>query len=632
MKLSRFFALGMCWLALAQMAAAQSYQFKLSELAESQNLRRFTWVTVDSFGQVHPAPPLPTVERLDTFMARRPPREALVHSYRLYFGLQNDTPQPDTAFLHLGSHEWASVQGPVGARGAPMRVRRRFGPFREVELFALPLAPGDRADFVVTVRPLKLYTLSLRPILLRKEFVTHYFNNEILEDGAFLPYLLVFIGMLFMMLCYVLAKAIQVKSLAYAYYAGYVACFLGYFTFKAFGLASVPLYQNPLFYSYLNNMLPVAAYAFYFPFVRNILELPKTSPLLNKYFIFSTYFQFFYAATDLGLILTGDGHFPQRWLIWDLTRLALIIMTVFSSIVVLRLKSKVGHYVVAGAGAIALFGLVALLTSNNQALIQGLPSPLDVPLFYFLVGIAVELVCFSFAIAYKNRLDIAEKVLAQENLKFEQEREAFALYKAVAEGKESERRRISREMHDDIGSGLTSILFLSNMLASQATGPKVAGTTGRISALATDLVDKMNDIIWSMNPQNDTLDNLVAYIRQQAATQLENAEIRYQFDIAPEVPALPITGEKRRNIYLTVKEAVNNVIKHARASEVAISIQLNGQLEIAIRDNGQGLGNGPGRKFGNGLRNMEQRMADIGGTFSLHSNGGTTVRLTAPTN
>jgi signal transduction histidine kinase len=632
MKLSHFFALGICWLAQAGLAWAQPEPFKLSELAESQSLVRFTWVAVDSFGRSSPVPPLPTVEHLDTFRARRPPREALVHTYQLYVSLQNDTPQPDTVFLYLGNHEWAGLRAHPGAVGAPVRVRRRFGPFREVELFALPLAAGTRADLQATVRPLKLYTLSLRPILLRKEFVTHYFNNELLEGGAFLPYLLVFIGMLFMMLCYVLAKAIQVRSVAYAYYAGYVACFLGYFTFKSFGLASVPLYQNPLFYSYLNNMLPVAAYAFYFPFVRSILDLPKTSPLLNKYFIFSTYFQFFYAATDLGLILTGDGHFPLRWLIWDLTRLALIVMTVFSTIVVLRLRNKIGHYVVAGGGAIAAFGLVALLSSNNQALVRHLPPPLDVPLFYFLVGIAVELVCFSFAIAYKNRLDIADKIQAEENLKFEQEREAFARYKAVAEGKESERRRISREMHDDIGSGLTSILFLSNMLASQATGPKVEGTTGRISSLATDLVDKMNDIIWSMNPQNDTLDNLVAYIRQQAATQLENAEIGYQFDIAPQVPALPITGEKRRNIYLTVKEAVNNVIKHARASEVAISIQLNGQLEIAIRDNGQGLGDGQGRKFGNGLRNMQQRMADIGGTFSLDSNGGTTVRLTAPTN
>lgn len=91
-----------------------------------------------------------------------------------------------------------------------------------------------------------------------------------------------------------------------------------------------------------------------------------------------------------------------------------------------------------------------------------------------------------------------------------------------------------------------------------------------------------------------------------------------------------LTGEQRRNIYLVIKEALHNIVKHAAATEVCISFQLNNQLSVSIHDNGKGIDTAALRRFANGIKNMEQRMESIGGTFEIINNDGTTIRLQCP--
>ncbi|MGF7042680.1 tetratricopeptide repeat-containing sensor histidine kinase [Mucilaginibacter lappiensis] len=206
-------------------------------------------------------------------------------------------------------------------------------------------------------------------------------------------------------------------------------------------------------------------------------------------------------------------------------------------------------------------------------------------------------------------------------LKAEQESERL---KAVLEGEQQERRRISQELHDDMGAGLTRMLFLSRTMGTPNE------TSGKIAATAEELIGKMNEVIWTMSDEQDTLDSLVAYIRATTADMLENAGINYTFQVNEPMGTMPLNREFRRNVYLAVKEAVHNVIKHAAASHVQIIISNNGKLEILVQDNGKGFENNGQRRVGNGMKNMQSRMEQLNGSMEVLCKEGTQVRFVVP--
>ena len=220
-----------------------------------------------------------------------------------------------------------------------------------------------------------------------------------------------------------------------------------------------------------------------------------------------------------------------------------------------------------------------------------------------------------------------QKLYKQELLTLQKENEVNTL-KAKMQAREEERDRIAREMHDDIGSALTTILYLSDDLKTQDKEAAIYSAE-RITTTASSVVDKMNEIIWSMNPDYDTLNNLIAYTRQHCAEFLRDHGLRYHLDLPQTISDLPLSGEQRRNIYLIIKEALHNIVKHAHATEVNIAFHLNDKnLDIAIHDNGKGLiQTSP---FGNGLKNMRHRIQNIGGNFEIISGAGTTVKLKCP--
>jgi signal transduction histidine kinase len=119
---------------------------------------------------------------------------------------------------------------------------------------------------------------------------------------------------------------------------------------------------------------------------------------------------------------------------------------------------------------------------------------------------------------------------------------------------------------------------------------------------------KMNAIIWSMNPGNDSVNSLVAYIRSYASEYLDNFDILYHINVPAEIPEKDVSGVKRRNIFLVLKESLNNLMKHANASEVTITIQFTDHMLLEISDNGKGIDKDKLNQFGNGLKNMQRRM------------------------
>jgi signal transduction histidine kinase len=210
----------------------------------------------------------------------------------------------------------------------------------------------------------------------------------------------------------------------------------------------------------------------------------------------------------------------------------------------------------------------------------------------------------------------------------EKEKELNAT-KSNLEGQLKERSRISKEIHDDLGSSLTSISLLTEVLKKRIdtdANPEV----NKISATSADMVDKMNEIIWALNTSNDTINSLIAYVRKFSNHFLEDAGIHLQFE-EPLIPeTMAIEGIVRRNIYLTIKEAINNIVKHAGAANVHLQVNMDNGLHINIQDDGKGIAFDTLPAFRNGLTNMKKRMEDIGGTLNIESTKGTLIKLFYP--
>jgi signal transduction histidine kinase/ligand-binding sensor domain-containing protein len=202
------------------------------------------------------------------------------------------------------------------------------------------------------------------------------------------------------------------------------------------------------------------------------------------------------------------------------------------------------------------------------------------------------------------------------------------------EALEKERARIARDLHDQLGANLTQVALLGEMAESDKELPEeVEAHARQISQTARETTRALDEIVWTVNPSNDTLDGLINYLCKYAQEFLELAGLRYRLEIPPGLPSTPISPEVRHNVFLAAKESINNVVKHSGASAAWLKLQLNSdRFTLEIEDNGRGLKPEDTAKGRNGLRNMRKRIEDVGGFLEIGAGakGGTRVRLTAP--
>ena len=204
---------------------------------------------------------------------------------------------------------------------------------------------------------------------------------------------------------------------------------------------------------------------------------------------------------------------------------------------------------------------------------------------------------------------------------------------------ERERARIARDLHDDLGASLTQIALLSELANADLAQPELARThLNQIFATAGGLARQLNEIVWAINPANDTLEQFTSYICKFAQHYLSLVGIRCRLDFPDFVPNYPLPAPERHNLFLATKEALHNIVKHAQAGQVWLRLKLDADvLTLLVEDDGKGCDAEavsvtlPG-VAGDGLSNMKKRMEQIGGRFTKHnrSGGGTTVRLVLP--
>jgi signal transduction histidine kinase len=493
--------------------------------------------------------------------------------------------------------------------------------------FTIP--PGQEMQILIEARYARTNLSQISPYLINPIFIdyhiSHIHNNW--YGVNIVTYLLC--GLLLSMFLFSLANYFQNFKKQFLYYSVY-AFSLGMLLFLKAALFKVSSSFNFFFEEILDYTIQIFGYIFYIGFTRMYLDTPKQYPFLNRIFIiaeivlvtFLLLYIFFYFTNRSYLFLSYTE---------TSSKFFLIFLGVMYIILGFTYRNKFMNYLLAGNIANLICAMISqyLITygRGSFALAGGI---LGDSLFYFEIGIMLELILFLFGLAYKNKIELIEKVKMDEAIKQEAERQEYEKELAVLRAQQGERNRISADMHDELGSGVTAIRLLSE-IARQKTKETPVDEISKISFNANELMTKMNAIIWSMNTSNDTLGSTIAYIRSYASEYLDNFKIDYKINSPQTIPDVELTGGKRRNIFLVVKESLNNIMKHANAASVLLNIKTNNQqFVIEISDDGIGINATKLNAFGNGLKNMQRRIESIGGKFSILSQAGTTITIEVP--
>lgn len=226
---------------------------------------------------------------------------------------------------------------------------------------------------------------------------------------------------------------------------------------------------------------------------------------------------------------------------------------------------------------------------------------------------------------FRRRILLSETKLAQRKIQLLEQHKVL----------EAERSRIARDMHDEMGASLTKITLLGAAAELEMFSPdegerqRAKSRLQRISALGRSLVASMDEIVWAVNPGNDSLEGFADYLCHFCPEFLKLAEILCRLEVPEVLPKRILHSQARHHLFLTVKEALHNVIQHSGAAHVALTLEIQSNtLSITIADDGRGFDAREGGRPGNGLANMRHRMKQIAGEIEMTSQPGHGTRIT----
>jgi signal transduction histidine kinase len=196
-----------------------------------------------------------------------------------------------------------------------------------------------------------------------------------------------------------------------------------------------------------------------------------------------------------------------------------------------------------------------------------------------------------------------------------------------------ERARIARDLHDDLGSSLTEITILATASPGlQVQSEEASERLGTIAGKSRSLVHALDEIVWAADPQRDTLASVARYLASYAEEYLSGLNVACRVQIPSSFPEQVVSGQVRHHLFLAVKEALNNAVRHGGATEIAFRVRLlEDRMQISISDNGAGF-DLSGRSNGHGLVNLRNRLENLSGQCEINSapGAGTTVSLQLP--
>lgn len=499
---------------------------------------------------------------------------------------------------------------------------------KEISYRLITLAPKDSATIVAELTLVRTHLNRIRPSLISPGYLGSFIKDldSTNMESKVVTYL--FCGLLLMMILFSLASFFQGANKEFLYYSGY-AFFIGLMLFlkavHSFHTSWFGFFQE----TYLDFVMQCAGIFFYMLFMQKFLATKQYHPFLYK---------LYYAGVIILIVsmaaYTYAHYFTVNFALENMMENGTKILLLLMVVIFLVYSTKAWHdrllrYLFWGNLFLLLFSVLSLLMLTMNIITGNLPTIFKNSLFYYEIGLLIELIFFLLGLNHKNKRRLVEQARERERLKAKDQMNEYEKEIAIYKAQQQERERISADMHDELGSGMTAIRLMSE-IARKKMKESTPVEIEKISHSADEVLNKMNAIIWSMNSGNDTIDNLVSYIRSYAIEYFENTPITCKIYTPEHIEPTELTGDKRRNLFLCVKETLNNVLKHSKATELKIDFVIDDELTIKIMDNGIGIDMQKIRQFGNGLKNIAKRMESIGGTYQIENNGGTVTTLRLP--
>ena len=554
--------------------------------------------------------------------------------YQPRFGDQADTFWVKYAIANTASHDedilfqfngrwdeitlFDSTNTPLGTTGKTIGLYERLfpGPYNMVQL-TIPKNSTHLllARFISTDSPNRPTGFGGRCIRyvewLEKRQTNLYFQG-------------IFAGIILIMILYHLVLIAQLRDKNYFYYVLFLIALL-FITISNFGFEFYLWPNSPRWNAFLASIpfFDMFCGITLILFTKSFLTLKQSLPLANK--ILNAIIAICLIVLVAPLFRWISSSFS--WQISGTLGIIIYLAILISALILMTKKYKQAHLFVIGI----FFSTIGTIYFLIQSIYH--PFPWDLQTYPMQIGNSIDIAMFAYALSQKVKDLKQESEYHKHKLEIEIEQSKITELKARAETQSNERKRISQDMHDEIGSGLSKINLIAGKLANQlnANDPQKE-PLNNISKTVNQVNSSMHDLVWLLTQESISLSALTYRLREFASDIFENSNARFTSEFSELSDESYITKEAYRAIRLSTKEIVNNIVKHAQATEVSMEIKLvQGNLSIIFKDNGIGFETEILKRV-NGLNNIKQKIASIGGVanFESHPGTGTKVELLMP--
>jgi signal transduction histidine kinase len=423
-----------------------------------------------------------------------------------------------------------------------------------------------------------------------------------------------FLGMVMLQIIFVAYQYVLFRRIEFLYYLLYTFFVTVFIFFKSFpqqNLLEFLVTKDEPFTPARSILL--IAYAMYFRFGRHFTETVFRFKKLNKQLIVVEWVFLGFATIDLPLLLSGVK-FEVLEPVSQIIYLAAMPFSLYAIVYLVTRRLPLTSIYVIGSGLLLAFASAGFI---DRLFISQRSHPESYYLAYIEMGIVCEFLFLNYGLIYKT------KMLQKEKIELEVEQQV-KLYQ--------QRMRISSDLHDEIGATLSGIALYTQLTKTQMQSNKreeVEQSLDRMQESATEMVHKLSDIVWAVNPAKDSLQELWQKLDDYAREIASAKNIKVQNEMALSVSEIKFSMEDRKNIYLLLKECINNAVKYSSCDVLKLNISnTNDQLTFRVSDNGKGFD--PHRsQRGNGLLFMNHRAKELNAQLLLESapNAGTTLQL-----
>ncbi len=547
------------------------------------------------------------------------PPEFINKTIFLKFTLNNSAEIADTVYFYPGN----SFRSIAMYKILPTQQLQQLKDESKADGFQpLKVLSKESATYIARLHFTKRKFNSLSPQIIPKKFLDKYQKEYYTGSYNELIFGYILCGLLVMMIFFNAANYSLGRKKEFLYNCLYAICMFWLIFFNTYIDRRSGVFAS-FFMGYLAFALLIIGTVFYIAFTRKFLDTKTNYPLLNKIFYYEEKI-LLALFICYSIVYFFTDNFQLQSTVENGSKILMLAIGIMYILVGIKQKNRLFNYLAVGNAILILFSIISFLLIIVTVRRSGIFTS---ALLYYEVGIVGELIFFLLGLTYKNRKELIERIKEQEALKLAAEKQIFETKIAILNAQQEERNRISTDMHDDLGAGVTAIRLFSE-LAKRRLGKETIPEIEKISSSANELLNNMNAIIWTMNSSNDSFGNMVAYIRSYAIEYFENTGINCTVNIAADLPDIAVNGVIRRNVFLVVKEALNNVLKHSKATEVILVLKKEHTIiSLLIQDNGTGIDFENLRRFGNGLKNMKARMNKSGIDFFIENKNGTLVTL-----